>query len=387
MSQSGMFLYPWDIEDDFEDFVKLYEQTGCDVVAPALSYHNATLTSPRNRRFYTLEEAAVSFKPNLGSYGEIKPFINLNAADNSYKIRQWCSASRKKFTAWTVYFHNSSLGKKYPQCCITNAWGQKLRHALCPANPQVLQYAEALTRDIINQLTPDYIAAESLAPRAFEHGAHHEISSIKLTDTVKWLFSICFCRDCKENARRHGIDAGLAEAQVKELLDKLMNLELYIDGEDKAQIINILFAYPEIFKYLEAYQNKVAEGILKINGIAKSGGAVLQVMPAATPYTINSSFIESFNIKKLSNNGIHYLPLVYGEGEDFCKVKGSIHLLDAGAPVSECITLSANRFKSKDGFLAFVKKEKENLPQIIYYYNYSIASHERLAWVEEANKI
>lgn len=385
MTHTGMFLYPWDIESNFEDFKASYEKTGCDSVAVALSYHHATILSPRHQRCYELPHACLSFYPHLPLYGALQPQVNENSCKNTFAIRNWCKETGRLFTGWAVYLHNSTLGTAHPEICVKNAWDNVLQHTLFPSNEAVLAYTLALTQDMITQLCPDYIAAESLTPRTFLHGGHHEIMSIQMDAVVTWMLSICFCDGCMKKAADHGIDAITVKQDVSRLLHTVSCGEFAIDGDAQARITSILFAYPELYRYLHLYQQTVAHCVTSNYEAALRSGTVMKIIPSATPYTIDQTYAESLNMAALNGKGYHYLPLVYGANETLQKVTDLIHLYDETAVVSMGISLSANRFQDKDRFLSFLKESAAVHPAFVYYYNYSIATSERLSWVSAAN--
>src|SRR5690606_31547810 len=50
-------------------------------------------------------------------------------------------------TAWLVGLHQSALATARPDLALRNAFGHPYRHALCPAQPEVVGYARGLVAD------------------------------------------------------------------------------------------------------------------------------------------------------------------------------------------------------------------------------------------------
>ena len=59
------------------------------------------------------------------------------------------------------------------ECVVENAFGDRYRHSLSPAHPDVREYLVALATDVASH-GPGAIELESFGYLAFRHGFHHE---------------------------------------------------------------------------------------------------------------------------------------------------------------------------------------------------------------------
>ncbi len=60
MTETGMFLYPWDLGADFAAFRDEYAATGCNALAAAVAYHHGNVLSARSGRITRIPEAAAA---------------------------------------------------------------------------------------------------------------------------------------------------------------------------------------------------------------------------------------------------------------------------------------------------------------------------------------
>ncbi|MCC8165067.1 MAG: hypothetical protein LIQ31_02675 [Planctomycetes bacterium] len=392
MIDTGMFVYPWDIPD-VGDFARDYAATGLNAVAPALSYHHGNVLQARTGRVGRIDQAAVAFTPNPALYRDVVPAVHREAADRGVVagIRDWCRETGRHFSAWTVYLHNSTIGAARPDLCVENHAGDRYRHALCPANPEVRQYALGLTRDILDQFQPDSLLAESATYRTALHGDHHEIANTRIGTAAMWLLSLCFCPHCLEKtaAERPDLDVEKARTLCGWLLVDLLNRETAIHGNDMAQVASLFLEYPEIHQYQRERQRRVTEFIADIRTAAHSRSVNFRVFPSSTPFELCASFLEGYSFRDNAGAADVLVPLLYSPGETFPLVRNTIRPRDATTPLGMVLTLHPARYPGRADFLGAVREAVADgeKPRCVYVYNYSLASRERLSWLPEAVRI
>lgn len=76
--------------------------------------------------------------------------------------------------AWTVFTHNSRLGRGNPDLSVRNAFGERYPYALCPASDDVLEYCETLVREIAVLAGADGLVLEAFGPLGVVHEGHHD---------------------------------------------------------------------------------------------------------------------------------------------------------------------------------------------------------------------
>ena len=117
-------------------------------------------------------------------------------------------------TAWTVLMHNSRLGAAYPEAVVRNAFGDPSVHSLCPANPEVQDYAVALCADIADRYPVRGLVLEAPGWMPYKHGYHHEFALVGDNPWLDAQLGLCFCEHCIAGASRAGIDAGALRGRV-----------------------------------------------------------------------------------------------------------------------------------------------------------------------------
>ena len=383
-----MFLYPWEIEDA-EQFEKEYIKTGCNGIAPALSYHHGAVFSAGQGKVYGIEQAAVSFTPEKSRYGLLQPAVHTAAAKAGvvYNLRGNSIKQKRQFAGWVVLLHNSTLGEQYPECTVQNMMGQRYSSCLCPSNPLVREYSTALLEDICTQLAPDSLLVESATQLPAMHGGHHEIANIRITPAIRWLLSLCFCPHCMQAAAKAGGNPDVAKAQAAMLLRKLSNSENWFEENGISQLAMLLLEYPQLYYYQQGKQASVTSFVEMVSSVLRKNDTQFRFMPSSVPFEVNNVFMEGTSFSGVEGKADMLFPLVYGPGETYGTVRENIRIGGNSAPVGMAMTLLPGRYKDKGAFMGAVAEAVENGCRCIYFYNYSLASQQRLGWVEEAGQL
>ena len=190
-------------------------------------------------------------------------------------------AKKQEFevNGWAVYMHNSALGMTYPNATVTNVFGNKFLSELCPLNKAVQGYAIGLTKDLASRGI-NSIMAESLHFHGARHGEHHERFFMELSPITEFLFSLCFCSDCKSNFSG---DANALSVKIKE------KLQLVFDDKD-----------PWLGKVLskEFLADLLGEGILDYLTAREAGVSNLyeQVVDTAHAFGVNFKYEDQSSL-------------------------------------------------------------------------------------------
>ncbi|GHV48209.1 hypothetical protein FACS189499_07150 [Clostridia bacterium] len=391
-AEAGMFMYPWAV-GDFAAFTEKYSTLGLNGIAPAFQYHRGTFLQADNGRVYRLPESALSFRPNAALYGEsgLVPAVNEAAAksDVTARIAEWAKKSGIAVNAWTVLLHNSSIGGKNRELTVENAFGDRYEHALCSANERVRNYSDALITDICANSAPENILVESATFIPAFHGGHHEISNVIVSPALHFLYSLCFCPRCMEKANAAGADAEKARYSVKSLAVKLLNSEPYCGENGEGWIAAVFLEKPEIFLYEKARQANTAAYIEFLGNVIHRNKARFRLMPNQPPLPDNSAYNEGMSYAEVGRLSAvdEYLPLIYSGGENYRNVRAALRLFDEKTPMGGAFTLHPGRYPDKGSFIGAVAAAAEDGCRTAYFYNYSIASEERLGWIREAAQL
>lgn len=180
-------------------------------------------------------------------------------------------ASKQDFevNAWAVYMHNSALGMTYPNATVTNVFGNKFLSELCPINKAVQGYAIGLTKDLASRGV-NSIMAESLHFHGARHGEHHERFFMELSPITEFLFSLCFCADCKSNFSG---DSDLLASNIKEKLQIVFDDKDPWLGKELSKELLAELLGEEMLRYLAAREEAVTKLYKKVTATAHTVGA------------------------------------------------------------------------------------------------------------------
>ena len=225
-----MFAFATDLADEGVEVVldNLQQRAGVSGVSLATAYHHARDIFPHNpvRKVRYLEGGTVFFQPDPAEYEStsLKPMPSALARERDMLAELVAATDARGMVAhsWTVYMHNSRLGRLHPEACQRNVFGDPYQSALCPANPDARTYARALSRDSARRGVKQ-ILSESLSYHSLQHGDHHERYFLKFDARIHFLMSLCFCPHCLRWASEAGVDGagihGWARAELERFFD------------------------------------------------------------------------------------------------------------------------------------------------------------------------
>ncbi|WP_371498110.1 family 10 glycosylhydrolase [Kitasatospora sp. NBC_00374] len=221
--ESSVLAFATDLLDEGPDafFGNLTERAGVGGVTLASVYHEARDVFPHNPRRVVryLEPGAAYFRPDPARWAgrRLAPVPSTAIGDRDPFAEAAEQAHRRglRLHAWTVFCHNDRLGFQHPDCAPANAFGDRHRTELCPANPEVREYATTLVEELA-RYGVDAIRAESLHFHGLRHGYHHERYFEDLGPTAEALLGICFCTHCRAAATAAGVPADEVRDAVRE---------------------------------------------------------------------------------------------------------------------------------------------------------------------------
>ena len=254
-------------------------RAGLGGVTMAAAYHHGRDIFPHNpaRKVHFLEGGAVFFQPDPDRYrgSLMQPRVSMLAreADVLADLCREASARSLRTRAWTVYLHNYTLGEAHPECACRNVFGDAHLTDLCPSNPDVRAYVNALTADIASKGVST-VVAESLHFHGLEHGFHHERYFIELGALGRYLLGLCFCEHCMAAAERRGVEVESLQAETRRELER--RFESQTSGPETHEVNREevgAFAGGELSGYLEARSETVASLVAEAAKAAASEGA------------------------------------------------------------------------------------------------------------------
>ncbi|GAA0660505.1 hypothetical protein GCM10010193_09330 [Kitasatospora atroaurantiaca] len=223
--ESSVLAFATDLIDEGADtfFGNLTDRAGVGGVTLASVYHEARDVFPHNPRRVVryLEPGAAYFRPDPARWAGRRlaptPSTAIGERDPFAEAAEQAQRRGLKLHAWTVFCHNDRLGFQHPDCAPANAFGDRYLTELCPANPEVREYATTLVAEFA-RYGVDAVRAESLHFHGLRHGYHHERYFEELGPVTEALLGLCFCTHCRANAAAAGVPADEVGQAVREEL-------------------------------------------------------------------------------------------------------------------------------------------------------------------------
>lgn len=257
---ASMWCYPWDLLDcGLDNALDDMKAHGCNGISMITSYHAGRflcIRSPK-RKIYFPEDGVVYYPCDKKRFEHlrIQPLeARFSREHPSFWPDLFAAADKRgmQISGWTVCLHNTRIGMAYPDTCVHNAFGDVVYYNQCPSNPDTRAYICALLYDLCTHLPLHALELESMNFMGHAHEFHHEKDGIGLNAIQDFLLSLCFCKHCREQARKQGIDVERAQKAVQDMLLALN--EHQFTAEDVARFQREGLAFfadqPELYAYL-----------------------------------------------------------------------------------------------------------------------------------------
>jgi hypothetical protein len=221
--QTSIFAFATDLADEGIETVldNVQNRGGLGGITIAAAYHEGRDVFPHNpvRKVRFLESGALFFPPDESRWRGVRLRPPVSEAAGAFPAAVAAAADRGLVVnAWTVFLHNGALAESAPDCAPENAFGDRYPVDLCPANPDVREYAEALAADVAGQGVAA-ILSESLHHHPLEHGVAHERYFVPLGERARFLLGLCFCPHCLAAAERSGVDGEAVRSAARDELE------------------------------------------------------------------------------------------------------------------------------------------------------------------------
>ena len=232
---NAFYAYPWNFHDLDRDVARV-KALGVSEITLAVSYHAGKFIHPGDpaARVYFPEDGTVYFRPR-GAYGEgLRPQVSALTGRRDI-LAELSARDDIGVNAWVVLNHNTRLGTLRPDLCVQNAFGDRYPYSLCPAQPDVRDYAVHLCADLADNYPVRRLLLETPGYLTYSHGFHHEFAQVPPNPRLEALLGLCFCPACRKGARAVGIDTdGLAKGVVAAIDDDMARIG---EGADESGLI------------------------------------------------------------------------------------------------------------------------------------------------------
>lgn len=315
--RTGWYCYPWNLHDVSATLGEM-EAAGMSHVTLATSYHAGKFLQPRDQkhRVYFPEDGTVYFHARDQRFGRLKPKVASITRDRDV-LDEACRAGTLPVRGWTVLAHNSRLGWLHPETVASNAFGDRYYYSLCPAHPDVRDYAVALCRELADGYPLESLLLETPGWLTYDHGYHHEFAQLPVSQELGQLLGLCFCESCTVAARKAGLDLASVRRAVAARCD------LLIDGQAAADPALI-----EDLRALHAWRGSVVTALCRrIREEVRREVAVRVISTCQRPH--RTAFLEGMDLGTLAHvtDGLElpiYQPSPDAAAEDLAYVQGVV---------------------------------------------------------------
>ncbi|MFD4543301.1 hypothetical protein [Streptomyces bauhiniae] len=254
--------------------------TGVDRVRLAYAYHGGRwLLTTSDPAAVVDFPAGRWFTPEEGSSPDAGPSLPV-LGDEATTATSALTASGVAVTAWLVGLHQSGPATAHPGLALRNAFGHRYRHALCPAQPDVVRCAAGLVAETAGRPGVSGLELEAFGYLGWQHQSAHDKYGADLRPADRWLLSLCFCTACSDRCARVGIDTAEAAARTRKALqDQLADARPARGiGEDAVAALG-----RELHDALLAVRSEVTTDLVRA-ATAAARGLPVSVRATADPY-------------------------------------------------------------------------------------------------------
>ncbi|MGN9809454.1 hypothetical protein ACTMSW_08855 [Micromonospora sp. BQ11] len=205
--------YPWDVVGD-PAFADRVHGLGLAGVTLAASYHSTRAATPLHPRHQLVDARWAALYRPVRDSAWAPHRLRPGAAEWMAEPDPFGAAADVlhragiPVTAWVVLTHSTRLGSAHPDLAVRNCFGEHYPYALCPANPQVRDYAATLAAEAVRDAPVDAVSLEACGQLGLAHLGHHEKTDDAWTPEAARLLSVCCCPACMSAWRERGLDPG-----------------------------------------------------------------------------------------------------------------------------------------------------------------------------------
>ncbi|MHB1296228.1 MAG: hypothetical protein ACYC4R_14700 [Anaerolineae bacterium] len=373
LRHASIWCYPWDLlaEGPDQSLARIAE-AGLTGISLAVSYHSGMLLLPHNplQKVRFLEDGALYLWPAPERFAglEIQPRLSA-LVDDQDPLDVICRAAQRQrleVTCWTVCCHNTYQGERHPGLVTHNAYGDRYPFALCPSQPAVQAYLEALMR-ALSTYPVARVQLESCEFMGFQHGFHHEKVLLNLGSLAVALLGLCFCPACRREAETRGVDWAATRAAVQRRLESALEGDtLELGGATLAE------AVPELAPYLAMRDDVVTNLVRRLAGVCVAPLSLIEGEPAVLARV--ADVVGEVTACAYDTEAGR----VTEHSEAARRLVGPEMSLAIGLEANPHITPTAENMRAK------VRAARAAGADALYFYNYGLMPLRSLGWLRDA---
>ncbi|MFB7798372.1 hypothetical protein [Isoptericola sp. NPDC056134] len=190
-------------------------------MAIAAAYHSVRAATPLHPHRAVVDAEAASYVPlhdRLWSGARLRPRTDTPwvGPDAFARAARTARATGLRVEGWVVLTHSTHVGAGAPDVTVQNAFGERYPYALCPAAPDVRDYARRLVAGVVRSFDVDGLMLEALGPLGVGHlGRHEKTQGADWTPAAEHLLSVCFCDACRGLLDDHAVDVARLRLEVR----------------------------------------------------------------------------------------------------------------------------------------------------------------------------
>ncbi|HEX4817484.1 MAG TPA: hypothetical protein VFV66_32485 [Nonomuraea sp.] len=215
-------------------------------------HHASRDVTPHGLSRLTVRHDGAHFVPPADLFAGLRLAPVPGHLDTFDGLGEACAKRSMKLHGWTVFLRNATLGLAHPDVTVRDCFGDRGSPAdLCPAHPDVREYAVALARAVA-RLRVDSVVAESLhfGPLTTQR------SFVPLGPMDAYLFGLCFCDYCLRRAADLGVNAEVAREECARIVGRVFDGDPPAQGEVTRAALTA-YAGPEVVAYARARSETV----------------------------------------------------------------------------------------------------------------------------------
>lgn len=261
---AAILAYPWSVLEQGSAAARRHvgEAVGFSLAA---AYHSLRQLDPLSESpVRDVPDAAVYWSPRAASFarGSLSPVLPQGSLRDSYsRARAELGGVGARVGAWVSVLHSTALASAHAESALTIATGDVLRHALCPAAPEAVEYAVALVRDLVLQEQPDFLELEATGFHGWRHDSRHDKAAIEVSDELNYLLSVCFCTACSRGITDLGGDPERIRDGFRRALRRILRRETGTGAPDPGDLALVDEARRRAVVALAARLVAAADGI------------------------------------------------------------------------------------------------------------------------------
>lgn len=392
-SSVELFAYPWDILDRGpEAFVDECCTLGVTAIHSTTLYHSGKFLLPRNGRtkVYFPEPGRFYIPVNTENFpNALRPSLSAMATSGWLdRFARAASGARLQLSAWTVFFHSSTLATAFPEWAVQNLFGDLYPFALCPSNPEVQAYGVAVASGIRALGVFERLDVETIGYLGYNHGHHHEVTGIPAGILENFLLSLCFCRACCCGGAQAGVDMEELRLQLQNLLKKKLAADdaASCHPDNVEQPLTLVVLTEPLQKFLRFRMANVSSLTHQIKA-AFSGG--LNLFSSSFVGSPSNIWMEGLSLPELRTTTDVFHLLAYSANTDsvnsdlaFCLAQ-----IEDASRLNLTLNLGLSITPTLAHALAKIEFARRQGVRRFGLFNYGFLGEARLAWVKQIAQV